>query len=413
MRNQIRIVLLAVTVCSSASTLVAQWTRMNADAGRYVTSFVVMDSHLYAGTHGNGVLRFRESDTSWTPVNVGLTSTFVNALAVYDTNLIAVTTSGVFGSQDGGEMWIDVSSNLSGSFVYAVAANNTSIFAGLFSRGVYRSTDAAGSWNPVNQGLADTNVRSLAFSGANLLAGTSGQGVFISTNGGDNWSGVLPNISVLCIAASGASIVVGTIVDGAYFSSNGGLNWSPMSSDGLTSSLFQAVAVRPDLSGRLDVFGGTRKGVLYNYNNGPIWTVANTGLSDTSNTSISALVVYGSYAFAGVYDGSMWRRPLTEIISLSGFEPSKERPASYVLLQNYPNPFNPRTTIKYELPKSSQVRLSVFDILGREVLLLVNERRNAGVYEVKFDGSNLASGVYFYRLQAGDFTQTKRLLLLK
>jgi len=55
----------------------------------------------------------------------------------------------------------------------------------------------------------------------------------------------------------------------------------------------------------------------------------------------------------------------------------------------------------------------VYDILGREVFVLVNERRNAGVHEVKFDGSNLASGVYFYRIQAGDFTQTKRLLLLK
>jgi hypothetical protein len=84
-----------------------------------------------------------------------------------------------------------------------------------------------------------------------------------------------------------------------------------------------------------------------------------------------------------------------------------------LLLQNYPNPFNPSTTIKYELPKSAEVRLSVFDLLGREVSVLVNERKDAGVHEIKFDGSNLASGVYFYRLKAGDFTQSKRLLLLK
>ena len=88
-------------------------------------------------------------------------------------------------------------------------------------------------------------------------------------------------------------------------------------------------------------------------------------------------------------------------------------PKEYALWWNYPNPFNPSTTIKYELPKASVVRLSVYDMLGREVSVLLNERREAGVYEVKFDGSNLASGVYFYRLQAGDFTQTKRLLLLK
>jgi len=94
-------------------------------------------------------------------------------------------------------------------------------------------------------------------------------------------------------------------------------------------------------------------------------------------------------------------------------EPASLTVHSYLLCQNYPNPFNPSTTIKYELPKSSDVRLSVLDMLGRELSVLVNERRIAGVHEVKFDGSNLASGVYFYRLQAGDFTQAKRLLLLK
>ena len=89
------------------------------------------------------------------------------------------------------------------------------------------------------------------------------------------------------------------------------------------------------------------------------------------------------------------------------------QPAEIRLWQNYPNPFNPSTTIKYELPKSSFVRLSVYDMLGREVSVLVNGRRDAGIHEVKCDGSNLASGVYFYRLQAGDVVQSKTLVLLK
>ncbi len=83
------------------------------------------------------------------------------------------------------------------------------------------------------------------------------------------------------------------------------------------------------------------------------------------------------------------------------------------LSQNYPNPFNPSTTIKFELPRASQVNLSVYDILGREVAVLANERRDAGVHEVKFDGTGLSSGVYFYRLTADDFLQTRKLLLLK
>jgi hypothetical protein len=98
---------------------------------------------------------------------------------------------------------------------------------------------------------------------------------------------------------------------------------------------------------------------------------------------------------------------------LTGVSDIQGIPHEFSLSQNYPNPFNPRTTIKYELPKSSEVRLSVYDMLSREVSVLVNDRRNAGVHEVKFDGTNLASGVYFYRLQSGDFTQTRRFLLLR
>ena len=88
-------------------------------------------------------------------------------------------------------------------------------------------------------------------------------------------------------------------------------------------------------------------------------------------------------------------------------------PGAYLLAQNYPNPFNPSTTIKFGLPKSSHVSLAVYDLLGRQVSVLVNEMRDAGVHEVTLDGANLASGVYFYRIQAGDFVQSKRLIVVK
>jgi hypothetical protein len=86
-------------------------------------------------------------------------------------------------------------------------------------------------------------------------------------------------------------------------------------------------------------------------------------------------------------------------------------PTTYALLQNYPNPFNPTTVVRYQLPVVNDVRLAVYDILGREVSLLVNERKDAGVYEVKFDASRLSSGVYLYRLQAGDFTQAQKMMV--
>jgi len=102
------------------------------------------------------------------------------------------------------------------------------------------------------------------------------------------------------------------------------------------------------------------------------------------------------------------------VVSVTGVkQPVSDLPLTFALDQNYPNPFNPSTTIRFDLPKSSDIRLSVFDILGREVSVLVNERRNAGIHNVVLDGSNLSSGVYFYRIQAGSFVDTKRLLLLK
>ena len=85
----------------------------------------------------------------------------------------------------------------------------------------------------------------------------------------------------------------------------------------------------------------------------------------------------------------------------------------FVLKQNYPNPFNPKTTIKYSILKSSFVTLKVYDMLGKEVTTLVNEERGTGNYKVDFDGSYLPSGVYFYRMQAGIFSETKKLVLLK
>jgi hypothetical protein len=86
-------------------------------------------------------------------------------------------------------------------------------------------------------------------------------------------------------------------------------------------------------------------------------------------------------------------------------------PQGSMMFQNYPNPFNPDTKIEYRISRIENVRLAVYDVLGREVSVLVNERRDAGVHEVKFDASNLASGVYFCRLMAGDFVQAHKLLL--
>ena len=88
-------------------------------------------------------------------------------------------------------------------------------------------------------------------------------------------------------------------------------------------------------------------------------------------------------------------------------------PIQYALQQNYPNPFNPSTTIRFLIPKDCKVKLLIYDILGRQVAELINENLNIGSYEILFDGSNLASGQYIYRLITDDKILTKKMLLLK
>jgi len=88
-------------------------------------------------------------------------------------------------------------------------------------------------------------------------------------------------------------------------------------------------------------------------------------------------------------------------------------PNEFTLHQNYPNPFNPTTKIRYSVPHSSNVVIKVFDILGNEIEMLVNEEKSIGSYEVEFYGTGIVSGIYFYRLQAGSFVETKKMILLK
>jgi hypothetical protein len=105
-----------------------------------------------------------------------------------------------------------------------------------------------------------------------------------------------------------------------------------------------------------------------------------------------------------------WKDSISIVTSV---EDENTLPVSYKLFQNYPNPFNPSTTIKYGIPELTGVELGVYNVLGSEVATLVNEEKERGVYSLTFNTSNLPSGVYFYRLQAGDFIQTKKMVLMK
>jgi hypothetical protein len=96
-----------------------------------------------------------------------------------------------------------------------------------------------------------------------------------------------------------------------------------------------------------------------------------------------------------------------------GVEEQTELPSTFSLSQNYPNPFNPATTIRYKLPERNKVLLTVYNTLGQQVARLVDQEIEPGHHEITFDASHLPSGVYIYRLQAGSFVESKKLLLLK
>lgn len=131
--------------------------------------------------------------------------------------------------------------------------------------------------------------------------------------------------------------------------------------------------------------------------NEPPFTIITQEIANALFNSSDHLPVFADFDFGVVND--------VEVLDPSSL--------TFSLYQNYPNPFNPATTIRFQIPFRQRIELKVFDILGREVTTLLNEEKLAGVYEVTFNGSNLASGVYFYRLKTQDFIASKKLLLLK
>jgi hypothetical protein len=151
---------------------------------------------------------------------------------------------------------------------------------------------------------------------------------------------------------------------------------------------------------------------------GVSWGVDTRLTNNLSDSRLSSIAVSGSFVhvvWRDNRDGNSEiyykRNPTGNTIGIKNI--SSEIPSSYSLQQNYPNPFNPATNIKFAIPKNEFVKITVFDMLGKEIETLVNEQLAPGTYETNWNASNYPSGVYFYKLSAGDFSETKKMLLLK
>ena len=235
--------------------------------------------------------------------------------------------------------------------------------------GVFVSTNNGGSWIQANYGLTDTLVNSLVISGTNIFANVSASTqakLYVASLTSPSWnlaSAGLPNSFGISLAVSATNVFAGAYSNGVFLTTDNGTNWIDVN----------------------DGFGSSR--------------------------TISCLAVLGDDLFAGFYNGEVRRRPLSQMIT--AVEDQNDIPISFNLSQNYPNPFNPSTKINYSIALSSPVILKIYDVLGNEVATLVNEEKPAGSYEVNFNASQLSSGIYFYKLQAGNFISTKKMILLK
>jgi hypothetical protein len=130
-------------------------------------------------------------------------------------------------------------------------------------------------------------------------------------------------------------------------------------------------------------------------------------------TSDGGFIAVGYTSTFGLGWDDVWLIRINPESSTSIYDIEIIKPSAYLLFQNYPNPFNPTTIIKYQLPELSFVTLQVYDVLGREIITLVNEEKPIGSYELEFDGRTLPSGIYFYQLRAGNFIRIKKMVLVK
>jgi len=148
------------------------------------------------------------------------------------------------------------------------------------------------------------------------------------------------------------------------------------------------------------------------------WYSFNMGYSEpiTDNTMIKSVVGQSFIGTTRYSDTQITSGFLADTLfsgMIVDIKNQEQLPVSYSLWQNYPNPFNPNTTIHFEIPEKSHVSLKLFNLLGQEVLTVIDEVRTAGKYDVRMDGSSLSSGVYFYRLQTNNYASTKKFLLIK
>lgn len=278
---------------------------------------------------------------------------------------------------------------------------------------LFKSTNGGITWDSTGMYLpqngSETGWNNSAYCYSNYYwFGTNNSRIYYSTNSGINWSvqSTAPEVNSLTITANVGSSHVFTGGSTIMKSTNFGNNWSQIASLG---------------SGNFGGFGNwgnfwwyvrSDNKIYLSSNNGSAWSVQYTAPSGVYTNLF--LTSYNMFMYAVRSDGG-----ISKYLIMVGIHPiSSEVPEKFSLYQNYPNPFNPQTKIKFDIPadgkrETSNVKLIIYDLLGREVTTLVNEELRPGTYEADWDGSNYSSGVYFYKIISNEFTETRKMVLMK
>jgi len=396
---------------------------MNSSSNSEVEAFADNGYYLYAALPGNGLYKTSNYGTTWSSSQIRIYARTANCLATKDSLVFIANDSGLCKSTNFGNNWELINIGTNCLYASAVIIANNYLYIGTHN-GIKRSADWGNNWTLINNEIPwhYGNVRYFAYSNNTIYVAMDSivyhLRIYKSTNYGDNWTLINQDIPSWNIAysiyADDNLVFCGTAL-GIYKSTNYGTNWNLIPEINSNIGLFGFASV-----GTKNIFiSAWNYGVYVSNDYGQTFTQKNEGLLNYRST---ALYKFGDYLFLGTNPNyipcEIYRRPLSEVVAVKNT--SSEIPDSYKLSQNYPNPFNPSTIVKFSIPlchscgSRNPVRLIVYDILGKEVATLVNEKLQAGTYEVNFDGNNLSTGIYFYSLEVdGKRIDTKKLMLMK
>lgn len=401
------VVLISLTVAANAQP---GWVIQTSPTIQNLYGIAYTNANTWIAVGNSGtILRSSDGGINWTII----TSPVVDALrgvSLRGSIGLAVGISGrVVRSTDAGLSWVEMPRPTTRN-LYCVSISDVMTVIMGHEGTIFVSYDNGLTWNLRGAGTASILFGVSAFSTTGV--GVGGQGaVVMSPNSGVGWG--LTVIGGQLTFFYGTSFVntttgwaVGSNVSPGYIiikSTNSGFVWTAQSAP-ITEQLF-AVSFAALDTGTAVGGGGT---IIHTSNSGTTWQ------SQTSGTTQILNGVSFANSNLGIAVGDLGTILRTTNGGTSGIKNiSNEIPEQFSIQQNYPNPFNPETNIKFNVAKLSKVNIVVYDVMGREIAVIVNERLNAGTYEISFDAVQYPSGVYYYRLTADSFSETKKMILIK